>query len=122
MDDFKNIPVVRPPGVPDDYWARIKERERSTAELEDLFPHSDAEDFIHACAYNDEGPWSVDNRIVDMVMTEQGCRDMGNWEWWLKFEDGSTWHLEAGCDYTGWECRSFTDWTDMTEWVTHGDR
>lgn len=81
-------------------------------ELEPLFPGQDIGHFVSACSNNDWGPL-VDRSLVRFLMIEEGERDGANWEWVLTLDDGTSWRVVAGCDYTGWDCRSWINWEQL---------
>lgn len=44
--------------------------------------------------------------VAEVVRTYDGCPDEENWLVVLKMKDGRWCFVEAGCDYTGWDCRA----------------
>ena len=74
------------------------------------FPKENDYDLRAAIEYNTV-PFSYDD-IEGVELLEQGERDSGNnWTWKLKLKDGTIGALTGGCDYTGWDCRSWLTWT-----------
>lgn len=104
-DDY---PIIRLPG--DDQWVAGDD---SGQKLDELFPGQDAWDFAIGCSYNDWGPLKDEGiGIASLVMIAQGENDGAEWEWEVKTSDGRSWHVQGGCDYTGWDCQSGLTWTE----------
>lgn len=101
----KNLPVISLPGS--EKWSGAYDW---GAALEEAFPDQDASDFCYAITENDLGP-ARDLEITAFVMLQQGENDGPDWIWRVTFSDQSVWKLEAGCDYTGWDCQSSAEWT-----------
>lgn len=79
-------------------------------ELDEVFPGQDSHDFIYACEYNGLGPLDG-HKVAGLLMTQQGEKDESNWVWLVKLDDGTHHWAVGGCDYTGWDCQSWLDWT-----------
>lgn len=47
--------------------------------------------------------------IVDILASVPGEHDGNNWHWVVKLRSGEVFLVEAGCDYTGWDCQSHAD-------------
>ncbi len=45
----------------------------------------------------------------------EGERDMSDWRWVLALHSGQYMYLRAGCDYTGWDCRSWITSHQITD-------
>lgn len=45
--------------------------------------------------------------IAEVIAADGGCNDGDNWVAIFKLHDGRYAYLSAGCDYTGWDCRSW---------------
>lgn len=84
-------------------------------ELEGRFPGQECGDFGGAIS-NSAGPGPLADPslgIVRFECTESGEHDSSNWTWRLWLTDHSVWELTAGCDYTGWGCQDWGDWTNI---------
>lgn len=106
MTDMNDIPLVDLPGS--EPWASAYDWGDT---LGDKFPGQDARSFAYATTYNDLGPIPNAGAITSLVMEQQGENDGPVWIWRVSFADGSTWIVEGGCDYTGWDCQSHAFWT-----------
>lgn len=61
--------------------------------------------------------------VAEIIAIEDGDRDGPQWIGVFKMRDGRYLFVEAGCDYTGWDCQSGgTGWMSPTleECVWHG--
>lgn len=47
------------------------------------------------------------NDIAELVWIEEGENDERNWLVGGELQDGRWFFITAGCDYTGWDCRSW---------------
>jgi len=113
MDD--NVPHVMLPGS-DAYW---RSWEAADA-LEAQFPKQEARDFVYACHYNGAGPWN-DAVIVGLLCVEAGENDERPWIWLVALDNGAHWWAVGGCDYTGWDCQSYLEWTRYGDVVDTGE-
>jgi hypothetical protein len=50
-------------------------------------------------------PFSMDS-IAEIVACEEGENDGETWVAVVKLDDGKFGFVEAGCDYTGWDCQA----------------
>lgn len=105
MTDLPIVPLAGSGG-----WANAYENGLA---LDKKFPGQDADELTYACEYNDEGP-TANHDIVSLIMEQQGCRDESDWVWLVGLSDGSTWRATGGCDYTGWDCRSWLGWEQVS--------
>lgn len=80
-------------------------------QLTERFPEQDADQFAAMLSYN-EHPLS-DAEIAALECTRYGERDTGPWVWLVTTVDGRTWSVEASCDFTGWDCQSEAEWTEV---------
>ena len=85
---------------------------RMAGQLNLAFPGQDAEDLGHAAANNDTGPLVIGAVVQDIEMIEQGQNDGGEWTWRVEV-DGEVWYAVGGCDYTGWDCQSHLEWSQV---------
>lgn len=92
-------------GGDDNYWSARRQGEA----LEEAFPGEDAMDLMLAATYNDPGPLVSGAKVTDLVMISQGERDESEWVWEVEV-DGERWSAVGGCDFTGWDCRSYLNW------------
>lgn len=102
-----DVPIVQLSGADD--WALAY---RVGEIIETRFPGQDAWEFAVAMVYNGPAPavW-VGASLVDFVMLREGEHDGGPWLWALTFDLCGRWLVEAGCDFTGWDCQSWADFT-----------
>lgn len=93
------------------YWAAYEYGEA----LDKLFPEQDASQFAYAIEYNDS-PSDLDlSKIRTFKMIQGGERDMKDWVWFVSTDESldansTIYVVMGGCDYTGWDCRSFLSW------------
>ena len=86
-----------------------------TRELVERFPDQDMLEFLSCNQYN---PVPDEVRIdgsslVKFAMVLQGANEDANWIWDLELvvdREVVGWRVVAGCDYTGWDCQSFSEW------------
>lgn len=105
MSKFEIVPLAG-----SNQWA---DRWRLASFLEEKFPKQDITDFVYACEYNDPGPMKDSVGIISFQMIEQGFNDGGDWKWVVMFDTGEVWMAVGGCDYTGWDCQSWLEWTRL---------
>lgn len=105
MNDLPIVPLAGSEG-----WANAYETGLALAER---FPGQSVAVLAYACEYNDEGP-TAEHAITSLVMEQQGCRGGDDWVWLVGLSDGSTWRATGGCDYTGWDCRSYLSWEQVS--------
>lgn len=101
-----SYPIIELPGS--ETWERGYHWGSALAKA---FPEQDAHELSSACVYNDYGP-AATQRIINLVLLEQGENDGARWVWRVTFADGTTWVAEGACDYTGWDCQSSLEWTE----------
>ncbi len=77
--------------------------------LDARFPNQQAEDFAYMLAHN-QHPLGDTANVVDLICTQVGENDGGEWIWTVRLDDGRAWTVVAWCDYTGWDCQSGADW------------
>lgn len=80
--------------------------------LAERFPDEDVWDFCAAVRENG-GPEAYNGRdwaVRSIVCEQHGENDGADWIWLVEFADGAKWHVEGGCDYTGWDCQSSIEW------------
>lgn len=65
-------------------------------------------DLVACLDYNPQS-FSADD-IERVLAVWEGENDSDDWRWVLLLKDGRYAFLQGGCDYTGWDCRS---------WATH---
>jgi hypothetical protein len=70
--------------------------------LEIMLPELDSYDWENAFGF------SVFDRedVIDVISISEGMNDELPWIGIFKLKSGLFGYLEAGCDYTGWECQS----------------
>jgi hypothetical protein len=107
LADENGYPIVTLPGSLT--WERGYEFGQA---LDKKFPGQDGYDLASAMQYCDQGPVTDTNGIVGLVMLHQGCNDEDNWTWEVTTSDGKTWIANGGCDYTGWDCQAFLEWSE----------
>lgn len=103
--DLDQYPVIELPGS--EGWRASYEM---GGILEQFFPNQEASDLCYAIEYNDAGPLVDGVFIAGLICTVVGERDDGNWTWLVTTSTGEHWVAEGGCDYTGWDCRSWLGW------------
>lgn len=79
-------------------------------ELDKVFPGQDASSFASACTHNTWGPAEKDG-IAQLTLVQQGQNEGDDWIWEVVLFDGTKWSVQGGCDYTGWDCQSWLEWT-----------
>lgn len=50
-------------------------------------------------------PFGV-SQVIDIGGAIEGENDGPPWRCWGRLQDGRWFYLEAGCDYTGWDCQA----------------
>lgn len=87
-------------------------------ELAKVFPLADASNFCYMLEYT-----GVPDGVMEIIKTQgirtldmlqEGEHDGEEWIWEVVLANGDKWHIEAGCDYTGWDCRSGSDWEKLS--------
>lgn len=53
-------------------------------------------------------PFTMDD-VADVIAAENGENDGPSWVMVGKLKDGRFFFLDAGCDYTGWDCQAGGD-------------
>lgn len=116
MSDNENTPI-RLPGS-ETYWNAYD----WGGEIDKQFPGQDGDEFAYAISMSGCGDAPLQGKIIDkLVMVHQGSNDTSDWCWTVRLcaDDGREdvyWReytyatLVAGCDYTGWDCRSWGYW------------
>jgi hypothetical protein len=62
---------------------------------------------LSACLdYNPQDTFSIES-IQRVHAVWEGDNDGPAWRWVLELKDGRFAYLQGGCDYTGWDCRSY---------------
>jgi hypothetical protein len=56
----------------------------------------------------DKAPFGMDD-VAEVVKAENGENDGPSWIMVGKLKDGRYFFLDAGCDYTGWDCQAGGD-------------
>lgn len=51
----------------------------------------------------------------------EGENDGESWQWVFSIKDGRLIYLQAGCDYTGWDCQSWVDFCGIYDPSTNPD-
>ena len=65
-----------------------------------------------ACLAHNAGPFAHDD--VKQVRTiTVGEHDGADWEWLVALHDGRRFYAIGGCDYTGWDCQSGAQYTEI---------
>lgn len=49
--------------------------------------------------------------VLTVLSSSEGCRDESPWLMVGLLKDGRFFYLEAGCDYTGWDCQAYGSMT-----------
>lgn len=80
-------------------------------EAEEVFAGQDVTDFLYACEYNGQGPLTDGVGLDGILMVQQGDNDGPNWIWLVRTSTGAHWWAVGGCDYTGWDCQSWLEWS-----------
>lgn len=62
-------------------------------------------DFVACLQYN-EVPFDL-LQVKRVVAVVEGENDGANWHWVVELNDGRFAYLQGGCDYTGWDCKSW---------------
>lgn len=62
---------------------------------------------LQSCLENNPQEGYTADDIAEVLAVWEGANDGGDWRWILKLNDGRFVFLQGGCDYTGWDCRSF---------------
>ena len=71
------------------------------------FPNQEVDELVLAFEYNTCQLSFDDLKAAEsIVCTYKGCNDGTDWKWTI-VTGGQTWHIVAGCDYTGWDCQSW---------------
>lgn len=78
--------------------------------LNERFPGQDADQFAGMLKYNPSPPEVASLRFTGLRCEVHGEYDESNWVWVVTIENGAVWRVDAGCDYTGWDCRSWAEW------------
>ena len=74
------------------------------------FPGQQASEFAYAIKYAEPMPEELKGKeFTRFVMVHEGMNDSDDWIWYIR-EDTNDWVYIAGCDYTGWDCRSWGKW------------
>lgn len=81
-------------------------------------------------AYDWSSAWGVSSQapkanhytmddIAEVLAADEGENDEQNWVALLKMNDGNVVFLDAGCDYTGWDCQAngFIDVNTLEYWM-----
>lgn len=67
------------------------------------------DDLHYAFIYND---LSDKLKEVDVIVAEVcGENDGADWYWILQMKDGTFANARGGCDYTGWDCQSWANFS-----------
>lgn len=87
-------------------------------ETDEQRKHWDCDDYEYSVRYNEphvnvvlgsiaveSEPFTRDD-ILDLIACEAGENDGPEWVAVMRLKDGRYAFLEAGCDYTGWDCQS----------------
>ena len=53
----------------------------------------------------DASPFSIQD-VAEVYAKDEGENDEASWIMWGRLRDGRHFFLEAGCDYTGWDCQA----------------
>ena len=106
-----NYPIIRL-GVPDEEtWV-------GSYELGNLisvqFSDQDGQSFASAVTYNDAGP-AEGHELTGLLLIQEGENDESNWIWLVAIDTGEFFWAIGGCDYTGWDCQSWLEWTPYAE-------
>ena len=98
------IPIINVPGS--EAW---RDAYTLGGHLGTAFPGQDADDLCYAFGENDPDPLTFEHlaHIVALTMTQQGERDERDWVWKFTLDDGRSFTATGGCDYMGWDCRSW---------------
>jgi hypothetical protein len=64
---------------------------------------------LQACLENNPQPTYAREDIAEVLAVWQGENDGDDWRWILRLNDGRFVYLKGGCDYTGWDCRSYAE-------------
>lgn len=63
------------------------------------------DDMMSAFEHNQPQPFTLD-QVDDILACIAGHNDEDDWYWIVQLKDGSFYLIDAGCDYTGWDCNS----------------
>lgn len=81
--------------------------------MKDWYRLTDAEkqhldyDLLSCFQYAWDRPESVQDEIERVLAKWEGAHDTDDWIWILALRNNKYAYLQAGCDYTGWDCRSW---------------
>lgn len=66
------------------------------------------ERYIDVCPPNARVPTASFDRedVISILAMEEGANDEEHWIIAGKLKDGRWFYLEAGCDYSGWDCQA----------------
>lgn len=74
----------------------------------------DSDDIGYALEYNPQKNLSKSD--IDVIVAEvTGENDGAHWYWIIQRKDGKFQYITGGCDYTGWDCQSHADASELFE-------
>lgn len=83
--------------------------------LDRLWPDQDALDFAIALSEHPDHGADLSSGIKKLHCTQYGENDGAHWIWVVDTEDGRSWRFDGWCDYTGWDCQSDLEATEIIE-------
>lgn len=99
------------------------------------------ENYAYQSYLDNEGDWYVSGcpqpgmyeyttecrEIVRLFSYQEGKNDSDSWIMFGELKDGSVFHFEGSCDYTGFDCQGggqmviAPDWENLIDNLTYGD-
>lgn len=73
---------------------------------------ADSYDLI-ACMHYNPAPFDW-TEIVRVRLVQRGENEGQPWEWLVDLNDYRRFYVIGSCDYTGWDCQSGADYTEVT--------
>lgn len=64
---------------------------------------------LRACLEHNPQEGYTAEDIAEVLAVWEGANDGDDWRWILRLNDGRFVFLQGGCDYTGWDCRSWAE-------------
>lgn len=79
--------------------------------LEGAFPGQECYDLACCIGYHiDELQFA---NFSDVTCLKEGANDESDWHWKVTLASGRILVIIGGCDYTGWDCQSWGDYTEV---------
>lgn len=71
-------------------------------------------DFVVCLNYN-PSDCALLSDLRDVYLIKRGERGRAEWIWVVSTHDDMYYRVIGGCDYTGWDCKSYADWQPIWE-------